>query len=100
MTAAPIRALRGKLVVQREAAEETVGAIHIPTAARKKPLVGTILHVGPPLLTPQGVEIPPLLSPGERVVFHSFSGVEFLVNDTTYLLLSEDDILAVLPTAT
>jgi chaperonin GroES len=86
-----------KVVVKRlEAEETTAGGILVPVTAREKPQQGRVLSVGDGRLMPNGTRIHPQIKEGDRVVFSNYAGTEISVDGTDLLIMSEDDILAVL----
>jgi chaperonin GroES len=87
-----------KVVVKRLAAEEkTAGGIVLPDAAQERPRQGRVLSVGDGRLLPDGTRAAQQVSEGDRVVFGGYAGTEVEVNGETLLILSEDEILAVMP---
>lgn len=88
--------LGDKLVVKRlEASEKTAGGILLPDAARDKPQQGRVLSVGDGKLLPDGARAVHEVSEGDRVVFSSYSGSEVVIDDQELLILSSDDVLAI-----
>jgi chaperonin GroES len=88
--------LNDKIVVQRlEAEEKTAGGIVLPDAAREKPKQGRVLSVGDGKLLENGKRAPFQVKEGDRVLFTSYAGNEVTVDGKEYLIMSEDDILAV-----
>jgi chaperonin GroES len=84
------------VVVKRLTAEEkTTGGIVLPDAAREKPRQGRVLSVGDGRLLPDGNRVRHQVSEGDRVLFSSYAGTEVEVNGEDLLIMSEDDILAV-----
>lgn len=89
--------LGDKVVVKRlEADEKTAGGILIPEAAREKPQQGRVLSVGDGRLLADGSRAKHEVSEGDRVLFRSYSGTEVTVDGRQLLIMSEDDIMAVL----
>lgn len=87
-----------KVVVKRLAAEETTaGGIVLPDAAQERPRQGRVLSVGDGQLLPDGTRAEHQVSEGDRVVFGNYAGTEVEVNGEKLLILSEDEILAVVP---
>ena len=85
-----------KVVVKRlEAEAKTAGGIVLPDAAREKPRQGRVLSVGDGKLLPNGQRAAPQVQEGDRVLFSSYSGSEIDVHDEELLILSENEILAV-----
>jgi chaperonin GroES len=88
--------LGDKLVVKRvEAMEKTLGGIVLPDAARDKPQQGRVLSVGDGKLLPDGRRVPPEVREGDRVVFGSYAGSGVSIDDEELLILSADDVLAI-----
>lgn len=94
---ASLRPLRDKVVVERSEAEErTAGGIVLPDTAKDKPKQGTVIAVGPGRLLDNG-EVKPLeVKKGDRVLFGGFAGTEVKLNGKEYLILNENEILAVI----
>ena len=85
------------VVIQRLSAEDkTAGGIVLPDAAREKPRQGRVLSVGDGRLLASGGRAAPQVSEGDRVVFSSYAGAEVTVDGEELLIMSEDEILAVL----
>lgn len=92
-----IKPLGKRVVVKRAEAQMTKGGIFLPETAQEKPKQGEVIAVGPGELDNKGKLSPLSIKIGDRVLFSSYSGVEFKSNeDTDYLILSEDDILAII----
>ena len=88
--------LADKLVVRRlDANEVTAGGIVLPDSARDKPQQGRVLSVGDGRLLPDGSRSPHEVHEGDRVVFGSYAGTEVSVDDEELLILSADDVLAI-----
>ncbi|TVQ63631.1 MAG: co-chaperone GroES [Phycisphaerales bacterium] len=93
-----VRPLHDKILVRRDEAESmTDSGIYLPESSKDKPKTGTVEAVGDGALnTETGERIPLTLNPGDRVIFTSYAGTEIKLGDETLLIMSEDDILAVL----
>jgi chaperonin GroES len=88
--------LGDKLVVRRlDATEKTAGGIVLPDAARKRPQQGRVLSVGDGMLLADGTRVAHEVSEGDRVVFGSYAGSEVSIDDEKLLILSADDVLAI-----
>ena len=72
------------LLERKEAKTQTDGGILIPTVARETPLQGTIKLIGPE------VEI---VKEGDKVLFDRWAGVPVMLENKTYLIMDEADIL-------
>ncbi len=87
-----------KVVVKRLDAEEmTAGGIVLPQAAQEKPREGRVLSVGDGRLLSSGARLAHQVKEGDRVLFGSYAGTEVVVDGEDLLIMSEDEILAVVP---
>ena len=95
---ASVRPLHDKILVKRDEAEtKTASGIFLPETSKDKPKTGTIEAVGDGALnTDTGARIPLTVKKGDRVIFSSYSGTEVKLDGTDLLIMSEDDILAVI----
>jgi chaperonin GroES len=88
--------LGDKVVVRRmECDVQTAGGILLPDAAREKPRQGRVLSLGDGRLLPDGARAAHQLSEGDRVLFDRWAGSEIVINGEELLVMSEDEILAV-----
>ncbi len=86
-----------KLLVKRfEAEGKTAGGIVLPEAAKEKPKEGTVIALGDGKLLDSGKRSKFQVKKGDRVVFSSYAGTEVKIGVEEYILMSEDDILAVI----
>ncbi|KAA5544329.1 co-chaperone GroES [Roseiconus nitratireducens] len=86
-----------RIVVQREQSEETTaGGIVLPDSAKEKPARGTVVAVGSGKLLDDGSRSESQLKQGDHVLFSSYAGETVEIDDVEYLLMREDDVLAVL----
>lgn len=91
-----IEPLGDKVVIKRlEAEQQTAGGIVLPDSAREKPQQGRVLSVGDGRSLPDGSRAAHQVSEGDRVLFASYAGAEVGVDAETLLIMSEDDILAI-----
>lgn len=72
------------------------GLIIPETVDKEKPETGVVVAVGPGKMNDMGAIVPPGVSVGDRVVFEKYHQTEVKVNDTTYYIVSEANILAIL----
>ena len=92
----PIVPLNEKIVVQRmEAEDKTAGGIILPDNAKEKPKQGKILSLGEGKVLDTGKRAPFQVKVGDKVLFTSYAGNEVTVDGKEYLVMSEDDILAI-----
>ena len=88
--------LNDKVLVKRlDPEEKTAGGILLPDTAREKPRQGEVLAVGEGRLLESGSRATMQIKVGDKVLFTSYGGTDVKVDGNEYLLLSEDDILAV-----
>ncbi|MCS6998798.1 MAG: co-chaperone GroES [Aquificaceae bacterium] len=94
---AKLKPLYDKVVVKRfeEQEQRTASGIIIPDTAKEKPQLGEVVAVGEGKLLQSGQQVPPKVKPGDRVVFNKYAGTEVELNGEKYLIMSEDEILAV-----
>ena len=86
-----------KILVKRfDAVEKTAGGIVLPDAAKEKPKDGKIIALGDGKLLDSGERAKFQVKKGDRVVFTSYAGTEIDIDGEEYLLMSEDDILAII----
>ena len=91
-----IRPLNDKIVVKRlEAEEKTKGGILLPDTAKEKPKEGRVIAVGEGKLLDDGKRAEMQVKAEDRVIFSSYAGTEIKVDGEEFLILSEDDVLAV-----
>ena len=83
------------MIKRLRADEKTAGGILLPDAARPKPQQGRILSVGDGRLLPDGTRVQNQVSEGDRVLFNSHAGAEVKVHGDKFLIMCEDEILAV-----
>ena len=92
-----IQPIGDRIVVERESSEEpTAGGILLPDSAKDKPSRGVVVSVGTGRLLDDGSRSELQLKVGDRVIFSSYAPEELTVNDQEYLLMREDDVLAVI----
>jgi chaperonin GroES len=90
-----IRPLRDRIVVRRlEEGEQVIGGIVIPDSAREKPQRGKVIAAGAGRVTDAGAIIPLSVKAGDVILFGKYTSPEITVDDTEYLIMREDDVLA------
>ena len=97
-TKAPaIKPLGDRVLLKRiEAAEEIKGGIIIPDSAKEKSLEATVIAVGTGKVNKDGKSEPFFVKVDDTVLIGKYAGTEVKVGDSTYLILREDEILAVI----
>jgi len=89
--------LNDKIVVERlEAEDKTAGGIILPDTAKEKPKQGKILAVGEGMLLENGKRADFQVKVGDKVLFTSYAGSDVTVDGKEYMIMTEDDLLAVL----
>ena len=83
------------LVEPLEAKEKTKGGIVLPDTAKEKPQEGKIVAVGKGKIGDDGKTIPLEVKVGDKVLYGKYSGTEITVDDKEYLIVKEEDILAI-----
>ena len=92
-----IKPLNDKILVKRlEAEEVTKGGIVLPDAAKEKPKEGTVLALGDGKLLDDGQRALFQVKIGDQILFTSYAGTDIKIDGDEYMILSEDDILAVI----
>lgn len=93
-----VRPLHDKILVKRdEASTKTESGIFLPESSKDRPKTGTIEAVGTGALnTETGERIPLTVKKGDRVIFSSYAGTEVKLDGQELLIMSENDILAVI----
>jgi len=91
-----IKPLGNRILIKRNEAEASCGGILLPDSAQESPKRGEVLAVGPGKMNEKGTITPMNVQVGEQVLFSSFAGTEVETNDEMkYLVMSEEDVLAV-----
>jgi chaperonin GroES len=92
-----VRPLHDRIIVQRlEEGEQQIGAIIIPDSAKEKPMQGKVLAVGNGKINDEGTRIPLDVQPGNIILFGKYSGQEIKLDGEEYLIVKEDEVLAVI----
>jgi len=92
-----IRPLHDRILVERiEEGEVKKGGIIIPDTAKEKPQEAKVIAVGNGKVTEDGKKIPLDVKAGDRILFGKYSGSEVKIEDKEYLILREEDVLAIL----
>lgn len=84
------------IVKRLDAEEKTSGGILLPDSAREKPKQGRVLSVGDGRLLKNGNRVPNSVREGDRVLFGAYAGTEVVVDKQELLIMSEEEILAIL----
>ena len=93
---AKLRPLGDKILVKRvEAESKTKSGIVLPETAKEKPKRGTVIAIGDGKLLDSGERAKFQVKKGDEVIFASYAGTEIKVDGEELMIMSEDDILAV-----
>lgn len=94
--ATKVRPLNDKLLIERAKAEDkTKGGIILPDSSKEKPKEGKIIALGQGRLSENGDRLKFQVKSGDRVLFKSYSGTDVKIDGKEYILMSEEDILAI-----
>lgn len=91
-----IKPLADRVVVKPEVPEEkTKGGIILPDTAKEKPVVGTVVAVGPGKKSDDGKIQPMEVKVGDRVLYGKYSGTEITIKGEEYLIMRESDLFGI-----
>jgi chaperonin GroES len=91
-----IRPLHDRVVVERfTESDQRAGAIVIPDSAKEKPQQGKVLAAGLGKADKDGKRVPLDVQAGDTILFAKYSGQEITLDGVEYLIMKEDDVLAV-----
>ena len=92
-----LRPLHDRIIVRRldEDSTQRIGGIIIPDSVKERPLRGTVLTAGVGKSTDDGERVPMDVEAGDTILFGKYSGQEVTVDGIDYLIMKEDDVLAV-----
>ena len=91
------RPLHDRIFVQRlDEGEQHIGGIIIPDSAKEKPQRGKVFAVGDGTLTDEGDRRPLDVKDGDTILFGKYAGQEVTLDGEQYLIMREDDVLAVI----
>ncbi|MFO8080250.1 MAG: co-chaperone GroES [Armatimonadota bacterium] len=91
-----LQPLGARVLVQRlEAEEKSSGGIILPEAAQERPREGKVIAVGPGEIGEDGEPMGMSVEEGDVVIYASFGGTEVKIDGEEYLIINENDILAV-----
>jgi chaperonin GroES len=92
-----VRPLHDRLVVRRIEEKETIkGGIIIPDTAKEKPQEGEVIAVGNGKVLENGTKVAMDVKAGDKVLFGKYSGTDIKIDGQEYLILREDEVLAVI----
>ena len=92
-----VRPLHDRVLLKRVEEKEMVkGGIIIPDTAKEKPMEGEVIAVGPGKIQEDGKRSAMDVNAGDRVLFGKYAGTEIKIDDEDYVIMREEEILAVL----
>jgi len=91
-----IRPLGDRVLIQRvEAEEKTAGGILLPESAKEKPKEGIVIAIGEGKTLDDGKKSTFSVAVGDRVLFTSYAGTDVKYEGEEYLIMREEDLLAI-----
>jgi chaperonin GroES len=92
-----VKPLNDRVLVKRtEELQVTKGGIVIPDSAKEKPIEGKVVAAGPGKMSDAGNRMTLQVKKGDRILFGKYAGTEIKVEGEEYLMMREEDILAVI----
>jgi chaperonin GroES len=92
-----IRPLHDRLIVRRlEEGEQKIGGIIIPDTAKEKPQRGKVIAAGDGKLNDDGKRVPLDVKAGDLILFGKYTSQEVKLDGEEYLIMREDEVLAVI----
>ena len=92
-----VRPLHDRIIVQRiEEGEQKIGGIIIPDSAKEKPQQGKVIAVGQGKVKDDGKRQPLDVQDGDTILFGKYSGQEIKLDGEEFLIMREDEVLAVI----
>src|SRR3989454_11164641 len=92
-----VRPLHDRIIVQRlEEGEQKVGGIIIPDTAKEKPQQGKVIATGNGKVKDDGKRVPLDVKAGDLILFGKYTSQEVKLNGEDYLIMREDEVLAVI----
>jgi len=94
---AKVRPLHDRLLVKRiEETESVKGGIIIPDSAKEKPQEGEVIAVGNGKILDNGTKVALAVKAGDKILFGKYSGTDIKIDGEEYMILREDEVLAVI----
>ncbi|MDN5278805.1 MAG: chaperonin GroES [Clostridiales bacterium] len=93
-----LKPLNDRVIIKpKDTVEKSKGGVILPdTASKEKPIEGSVVAVGPGKLNDNGERTALEVQKGDEVIFSKYAGTEIKVDDDSYLILREEDILAII----
>jgi len=91
-----VRPLHDRIIVERlKESADRIGAIIVPDSAKEKPQLGKVLAAGLGKSNKEGTRVPLDVKAGDTVLFGKYSGQEIKLEGIEYLIMKEEDVLAI-----
>ena len=95
-----VRPLHDRIIVQRlEEGEQVIGGIIVPDSAKEKPQQGKVIAAGNGKVKDDGKRVALDVKAGDTILFGKYSGQEIKLDGEEYLIMREDEVLAVVDEA-
>ncbi|HVQ13757.1 MAG TPA: co-chaperone GroES [Vicinamibacterales bacterium] len=92
-----VRPLHDRLIIQRlDEGEQTIGSIIVPDSAKEKPQRGKVFAVGDGKVRDDGTRQQPDVKDGDTILFGKYAGQDIRIDGEDYLILREDEVLAII----
>ncbi len=92
-----VRPLHDRVLVKRIEEKEVVkGGIIIPDTAKEKPMEGEVVAVGDGKILDDGKRMALDVKAGDRILFGKYAGTEIKIDDQDYVIMREEEVLAVI----
>jgi chaperonin GroES len=92
-----VRPLHDRIIVQRiEESEQKIGGIIIPDTAKEKPQQGKVIAAGKGKVKDDGKVLSLDVKAGDTILFGKYSGQDIKIDGEEYLIMREDEVLAIL----
>lgn len=93
-----LKPLNDRVIVKpKDAIEKSKGGVILPdTASKEKPIEGTVIAAGPGKVTDDGARTPLEVKKDDKIIFSKYAGTEIKIEEESYLILREEDILAII----
>jgi chaperonin GroES len=92
-----MRPLHDRIIVRRlDEGEQKSGAIIIPDSAKEKPQRGEVIATGAGKVKDDGKRVPLDVKPGDHILFGKYTSQEVKLDGEEYLIMREDEVLAVI----
>lgn len=92
-----LKPLGDRIIIELvETEEKTASGIVLPDSAKEKPQEGKVVAVGTGRVLENGERVALEVAEGDRIIFSKYAGTEVKYEGKEYLIVRENDILAVI----